>query len=338
MEENERIRRRDSACRIQACERGRVHRTKIRREGIERCAVVRLQCVVRGAVGRRTAEIRRRAYRRRNKKRPPFSAKSTGSSSRGKEVQRVPLQERRYSTYRGDRRDSNSQRRSSDVLIQNESVKRRSSMTSIVLPVSGLDIVRMAHAKGPNLSKSNRRSEASLSGIDINELDSLTSTVDSQTAKLISARKRAAARSAKLQRDARREKEKMEEEAKARKEELNELGLKRRNQIKVKAETKKLNEKKKIVAIKDQSVIMDGGADTKDTAITPVKKEPQTENNVIEIGDISLTEDTNVKDNNQNIDTEEGTNPPMLSLSIPCEPLFEDNFEEDFCENEDDLE
>lgn len=318
-------------CRIQAFQRGRVCRVTLRRKSQllkESNASVFLQCIARGMIGRRIAKCRRRAKR---KKKIPCSTKSV----QGKEIFRIPLQERRYSTYCGDRRDSTSsdQRRLSEILI-----RKPSNPGELRSSVSGLDIVRMAHAKlGLNSGKSNGKSDTSSIDIDTVELDSVTSTVDSETAKLRLARKRAAARSAKLKRDVRREKEKVGENAKARKEELDELDLKRRNQLKEKIEMKKSNPKKKSVAVKDHSVSIEcspdlcvGEVETKDTIIQLVDKNSKGDDGV------TTTELIVNEEHNENDGTE--VRSYHQASVVPFETLLEDNFEDDFSENEDDLE
>ena len=289
---------------FQACFRGHNCRNIVR-QIIKEQSAIKIQSRYRGTIGRRIRDARIQALKR-------------------KKAKRIPLHERRYSTYSIDtsRRDSiSSRRRFSEVVKSVSEAERR---------LSGLELLRTTHTK---------QEQKENTEIDVHsKQSSLTSKQDFEGKcicvsesnhykedKILRARQKAAARVAKLKRKGQEEKERKEKQALERKNELEQLELnRRRNMMRQKLLARK--EKKNVQFLKEISI------SNKQSNILEGPVASYTDNN------INCTKTNSPKTDSNNI---KATN-DIVSNEIFENELKENecefnDFEEEFQENECDL-
>lgn len=208
-----------AACMIQARMRGNNDRILVK-VCIQEKSAIMMQSRVRGMIGRRIRDDLIKAKKKKKEK-----------------PKRIPLHERRYSTYSVDtsRRDSIEKRRFSDIV----SLVKRSNVEK---QVSGMELLRLIHAK--NEQKANNEIDSKLGNTSIRSQGSVCTKREiihenslcgpksnDDNDRILRSRQKAAARAAKLKRKSMVEKERLLQLAKDRKQELDQLELNRRNMM-----------------------------------------------------------------------------------------------------------
>jgi hypothetical protein len=317
--EERKIRHDKAACLIQARIRGFQSRQFVKAL-IERSSATKIQSHYRGMIGRRIRDTHLKAKRVKKEK-----------------AKRIPLHERRYSTYSVDssRKDSISRRRFTEIASSLKSSNERR--------LTGLEILRLVHAK-----KDQTREQKENTATDMNSKNNDNKKSDAKRRthiedkclpssrneeghghghehdKIRLSRQKAAARAAKLKRQSQNEKEIQLKHAKDRKIELDQLELKRRNMMKQRMAVKKeraLNLSRKI----DESSMIDN---SKKDDIDTCKQCEQQSNISTNITVINENDDVL-----HNAESKQGT---KATYSIVLDD-FDCDFEEEFCENEFDL-
>ncbi len=280
------IQQNKAATRLQARIRG-VRDRKIVIDLIQEKAAVKIQSLYRGLIGRRIRDARIKAMKKKKEK-----------------VARIPLHERRYSTYSIEtRRDSVSSRRRFSEMVSTAagvSTERR---------LSGLEQLRFAHAALEQKEKENNEVNIPANPKQCNHIQTdpfkhdlegkciSLPTPDQAQEKIELSRQKAAARVAKLKRRSILEKERQQKEAKDRKKVVEQMELERRNSMKQKMLARKVKNVQKALVNKEKN---------QDESVACITLKPSNENNV-------------------------------RRSNSECNNLNEFYFEEDFRENEFDL-
>jgi len=314
----------NATCRIQACARGKSSRNvtmKTRRD----LAAIRIQSMYRVMMARRDRYARKRALRKKKEK-----------------PERIPLHERRYSTYSMDGKKSDSlrrftelstnvsiqqynegRRRSSDVSIQqcNEGVRRSS--------LAGLEIIRAAHA-ATSPHEILQRPQPLPNQAQNDTVSISSSTTDGEGDKIRQARQRASIRAARQKKEGLKDKEKKLQRELTRKEELDRLEEKRRAILKQEVDAKKVMKNK----VKAKAKASDESTDSASNNRVCAAKEQ--ENGVLS-DESKIKGSTATAEDASNV-SQQGHSPRRRNLGIEMDfSCLDDDFDDDCIENEDDL-
>jgi leucyl aminopeptidase (aminopeptidase T) len=287
---------------LQACVRG-VRDRKIVNDLINEKATVKIQSLYRGLIGRRIRDARIKALKKKKER-----------------ATRIPLHERRYSTYSVEttRRDSvNSMRRFSEMIptAVGISTERR---------LNGLEMLRIKDTRQdqkekdnseiniPATSKQSAQKQTDFPKHDLEGSCIILPAPDQAKEKITLSRQKAAARVAKLKRQTLREKERQQKEAKDRKKVVEQMELERRNSM-----------KQKILARKNKN--------THET-LNKGKKQDKLESNMAPKLKASKNDDIcNKRQLSQTCEKNRSTS------NTECNNLDDFYFDDDFQENEFDL-